>query len=229
MSEEFEFIPEQPRLWEGRYNRIPGEDSVFHIKSIDGEWWPVLVWKTGGETGTCPAEYSQEVQKFSVTLSKVKNALGGRYGGAFIINEFGQVIIPSTTHSRKRAYIGKIKGSIIFDNPFDDMEPIDLSDDSYLICGDLWEKPYVDNCYNLSGNGKIYLKRDEEHGIKKEYPPIQDKKLIQLLREIRGFKPIRFIVNPHGIVLTKRQDRLDEAWNPIYVGRIDKNLWFMEE
>ena len=43
---------------------------------------------------------------------------------------------------------------------------------------------------------------------------------------------MRFLVNPEGVVLTKKSGKLEpwepanEDWEPIYVGRVDPKAWF---
>jgi hypothetical protein len=47
--------------------------------------------------------------------------------------------------------------------------------------------------------------------------------LVRRLRRIRRRGAVRFIINPHGIVLTKvpstSEEREIEEWIPVYVGR----------
>ena len=65
-----------------------------------------------------------------------------------------------------------------------------------------------------------------------QYPPHQDQDLIEAIREVRHWGSVKFVVNPFGLVLTKRPERQqwdEEKWDPVYVGRIDYQQWFAKE
>ena len=57
--------------------------------------------------------------------------------------------------------------------------------------------------------------------------------LIEALRSIRRYGAVRFIVNPYGLVLTKRPPAgrwsAEELWEPVFVGKINLDLWFEKE
>ena len=38
------FHDSHPTLWNGRYARIPGETSVFHLDYLHGRLWPFVLW-----------------------------------------------------------------------------------------------------------------------------------------------------------------------------------------
>src|SRR5438876_1189388 len=69
--------------------------------------------------------------------------------------------------------------------------------------GDPWKLPYIGVPYNLHRGGHVYFYREDESGGTTVLPPRQDPQLIQALRTVRPRGPVRFIVNPAGIVLTK--------------------------
>jgi hypothetical protein len=65
-----------------------------------------------------------------------------------------------------------------------------------------------------------------------EYPLAQDMELIRTLRAVRRTGPVRFIVNPYGVVLTKRPcdaRQAEEQWEPVFIGRINLTRWFQKE
>ncbi len=218
--------------WKGPYNRL-----------IGGSYWKIsnnkvkLEWNINVDIKIIlEVEESSEMYKLAEAVNDAKNELGGLGGGAFIINEFKQVIVPSVEGDNRRLIVGEIEGNMRLINP-ENNRVIDISDDSLLSCGDEWEYPYIGVVYRLSKNNKIYVIKDSEGGNSIVYPEVQDIELINKLRKIRpGWTPVRFIVNPYGIVLTKRKgeisnndDFYNEIWDPVYVGRINYHKWFYKE
>jgi len=186
------------------------------------------MWKINRETATCIAKSSPGVNKLTRAIVDAKYHLGGNGGGAFIINEFGHILVPSTIYSQKRIHIGRIEGRILFINPLND-SIIDLSDDKDLEIGSEWDKPYVGCQFRLSRYDEIYLIHEYKGGRKKICPEIQDDDLIADLRSVRSYGAMTFIVNPYGIVITKSYNKFNREWKPAYAGRINKKKWFKEE
>lgn len=147
------------------------------------------------------------------------------------------MIVPSNAEGDMglgiRVIVGEIEGCILFENPFDDEVDIDISDFSRLECGDPWNRPYVGVPYNLRGTDSEICFYKDVNSRNSESPPTQDDELIRKLRQVRRLGAVRFIVNPYGIVLTKRPPEgawvSEEKLVPVYVGRIDYNCWFEKE
>lgn len=177
---------------------------MFHIQTVGGRWWPVILWQRDDGVGTCEAVDSPAVRRLTDAVSSAKRQLGGTGGGSFQINEFGQVLVPASDNGLGRLLVGEIAGSLLFKDPFEDDALIHLGEVKGLCCGDRWSKPYVGCPYNLSGRSRIYFYRMDDEGGKSEYPQAQDEELIRALRTVRRVGAVRFIVNPNGIVLTKR-------------------------
>jgi hypothetical protein len=222
-----------PSPWTGRYARIPGDRSVFHLQTNGGRWCPVILWRWEDGLGTCVAIDLPAVRQLTDAVAAAKQQLGGTGGGTFQINEFGQVLVPASDTSGRRLLVGELNGSILFKDPFQDDMIIDLGDVRGLRCGDSWPKPYVGCWYNLNRRSQIYFYRTDGEGAVSEYPPAQDADLIRALRAVRRTGPVRFIVNPYGVVLTKRPPhgrwQAEEEWEPVFVGRINLNRWFKKE
>ena len=223
------------KSWCGRYNIIPGQTTTFKIKfSLEKQaFWPIVEWDRFDETLFCPAcEASRSIKELVEAVNGAKIKISRRPGGTFIINEFGQVIVPSSWGDGKRVLVGEVDGVLLFENPSDG-SIIDLSDDTGLQIGDLWEKPYIGVKYNLNSRSNIYYYRNCSEQNKSEYLPKQDDELIKKLRKVRRYGAVRFIVNQHGIVLTKIPEgeycKDEDKWIPVYVGRINYNLWFKKE
>src|SRR5438046_2906433 len=121
-----EFQACHPTPWTGRYARVPGDGAVFHLQRIDGELWPVLIWTTDAGAGSCRAIASTAAIELTNTVARAKRSAGGEGGGAFLINEWGQVLVPASDGSGKRFLAGRVNGGLQFENPFLPEEPIDL-------------------------------------------------------------------------------------------------------
>lgn len=181
----FAFKVSITKPWQGRYRRPLGETSTFKLKyTMEHGFWPVVEWDRSEGRLICTACDCNSIEELVKAINKVKVRISGEEGGAFVINEFGQVIVP---------YIG-VK-------------------------------------YNLRGDSNICYYDRKLGSI--EYPPEQDRELIRKLRKVRRNGPAVFIVNQYGLVLTKipegeyRED--EDKWVPVYVGRINHNLWFKKE
>lgn len=233
MPRRLTFTACRSRSWEGRYGRIPGDRTVFHIQTCDGRPSPVILWGRDDGVGTCVAVDAPAVRQLTQAVMAAKRQLGGGGGGSFQVNEFGQVIVPSSNGGGRRMLVGELSGPLLFHDPFEDDGVFDLSDVSGLRCGDPWPKPYVGFPFNLSKRSQIYFYRTDDEGGGSEYPQVQDAALVSALRSVRRFGPARFVVNYAGIVLTKRPAEgsygNEEQWEPVYVGRIDLNRWFDKE
>ena len=228
----FAFKGSIPKLWQGRYSRPWGETSTFKLKyTMEYGWWPVVEWDRSDERSKCLARNCSSIEELVKAVNKVKIRMAAVEGGAFVINEFGQVIVPSIRSDGERWLVGEVEGRLLFEDPYGG-EIIDLSDGERLQNSDPWDKPYIGVKYNLHEASFIYYFNDEMQRI--ERPLVQDTELIKKLRKIRRQGPATFIVNPYGLVLIKSiegefQIEEDDKWMPVYVGRINYNLWFKKE
>ena len=219
----FSFKQRSPVRWTGRYARIPGNSSVLHVR-WDGT--TQLIWQDAGILCTCEARATPPLERMAQAINRVKLQRTGQPGGSFIINEFGQVLCPVADESFERFYVGDCRGAITFVDP--DGNDFTLDDDAGLQPGDDWKLPYLGMPFNLSGRNRIYFQ--QKNGVESEciYAPVNDQSLIHSLRAVRPYGGVRFIVNPHGIVLTKVNEGHAD-WNPKYVGRINLAHWFAKE
>ncbi len=228
----FIFKASIPKLWQGRYRKPLGKASTFSlIYTMEHHgFWPVMEWNRSDEILICLACDCNSIEELVKAVNQAKIKMAGREGGAFLINEFGQVIVPSRWGDGERWLVGEVEGELFFEDPCGGYI-IDMSNDAGLQTNDPWDKPYIGVQYNLRNrDSKIYY-YDNELGSSE--CPKQDKELIKKLRKIRRSGPARFIVNQYGLVLTKipegeyKED--DDKWVPVYVGRINYNLWFKKE
>jgi hypothetical protein len=224
-----EFTPCEPLEWRGRYGRIPGNLSVFHVRHSQRQnrLWPYALITNNEDRGTCWALKSPDIGKLVQAVQSGKQFFGHPTGGSFLVNEYGQVLVPASSGDRRCAYVGSLQGKLQFDNPLKENTIFDLSDDHGLTCGTIWERPYVGSKHNWSVQHGIHFRDEDDEGKHCTICPHQDNLLIAALQKVRSEGYIRFIVNPHGLVLTKKQ--IDSVWKPIYVGRVNYKLWFARE
>lgn len=198
----FEKIEKQ--IWAGRYARIPGEETVFHLKRNAGSYQTSILWRIGSERVTCPSADSPAEKALADAVADAKRSMGGAGTGAFQINEFGQVLVPSSNLGGQQCLlVGEISGHWHFIDPRDD-SVFDLSGVDGYSGGDLWQRPYIGMRYNLNYRNQIYFWKEDDEGGRTCLPEQQDMKLIERILAIRGYGPVRFIVNPWGVILTKK-------------------------
>jgi hypothetical protein len=215
-----------PNLWRGRYSRVPGETTAFHVRLMDGQWWPVVDWAVDDEIGHCAMVDQGDVGALAAAVNAGKAALRSRPGGSFLIDEYGRVLVPAHDGERSAVVVvAKCSGPLRFHDAFAPGTTFDLYDDRGLQCGDEWNRPYLGLRYNLSARGRLYFWHEDESGGRMIYPPAQDDALIAALRHLRPYGAVRFLVGPGGVVVTK----LPPAWTPCYVGRVDLTTWFEKE
>lgn len=226
------FTPCKIKEWTGRYARVEGYASVFRVKTIDGRKKIIITSVSDYTKAICEAQMSPALNEVIKAVIAGKRALGGDAGGSFLINEFGQILVPASDGSGRRVIVGELNGTILFDDPLTGKQ-IDLSDCNKLKSGDVWDRPYVGIPYNLSKASRIYFWRVNSDGGSSEYLPDNDKELVSRLRAVRRYGAVRFIVNPYGLVLTKRYKNdawgREEEWETVFVGKINPQYWFVKE
>lgn len=219
------FRPVRPASWQGRYARIPGETTVFHLRYTTDGWWPVVDWTRGDDTGHCWMVDSDDVPALVAGVLAGKRALGVAPGGAFLVNEFGQVLVPaSDAEGTSVVLVGECSGPLMFENPFDSARPIDIGGGG-LRPGEPWDRPYIGVPHNLNHRNEICFKDVGPYGHDWLQPPTQDVELIDALRALRPSGFIRFIVTVGGLVVTK----VEPHWEPRFVGQINHSRWFAKE
>ena len=220
----FTFHPCSPKVWNGRYKITKSNENVFHLKHNQnlGQWWPTINLVDGFDTGYCPAVDAGNLRELANSVNSVKNTYHFNDGGSFLINEFGQVIVP--TIGDGRVLVGEIDGKILFENVLNG-GLIDLSDTSNISFGDPWTLPYIGIPYNYDPSGGVLFQ--ERKGTFREFATNQDSDLNSKLHRIRNGEYCRFIVNPWGVVLTKKPPYLyGGQWESVYVGKINYDMWF---
>ncbi len=221
----FKFTPlAKPVEWTGRYNRIPGKEPAFKVNVRNEPYAYWSPWKSDEWISSFFVP-SASTELMGKSINKVKNGNAGRAGGSFHINEFGQVIVP-VYGSYKRFWVGNVSGVPLFDDPRTSGAEFSLFPPEDTPSGFSWDLPYVGMKFNLDGRQSIYFQTENEDvksKIRLAKPP---KTLIKRIASIRGEgTPVRFIVNLHGAVITKKEP----DWEPVFVGFIDRSNWFPKE
>ena len=213
--------------------RIPGDSTVFHLQYLDGRLWPVVIWKLNEDVATCPAVNCAAASELADAVAGAKRLAGGDGGGAFLIDEFGNVIVPASDGGGRRFLAGHFRGPLMFENSHVPGERVHLGCDGHLQPGDPWKLPYVGMPYHLHRSGSIYFYQLDGGGGRSIYPQQQDHGLVRAIREIRPHGAVRLLVTLAGSVLTKvplgAGQESEESWQPVYVGSINWNLWFDKE
>ena len=218
--------PIAPRVWNGRYKRVPGDTTTFHIRHINRAWWPVVDWAIQDEKATCPMVDGSDVDVLVDAVNNGKAALGGGPGGGFLLDEHGRVLVPPQDTRRGRVVVvGECSGPLRFHNSFKPGDIFDLYDDHGLTCGDPWDRPYIGVPHNLSAYGELYFWQEDTAGGHVVPPPVQDTRLRAALRALRPYGAVRFLVGPGGVAITKVPPR----WEPRYVTRVDLTKWYPKE
>ena len=229
-SRELSFTPQPARVWTGRYNRIPGETTALHVRQLGRDWWPCVDWVADNEVAVCPMVDQVGARELGRAVNQGKRLVGEILGGSFLINEYGQVLVPSTTGERVAA-VGEWSGPLEFTNKLSGNGTFDLASDRGLVPGAPWRLPYVGIPHNLSARSRIYLKVHDGAGMHYLEAPTQDARLINALRRVRPSGAVRFVVTYPGIVLTKVPvgPWTSERWEPRYIGRVDLHHWYQKE
>jgi len=223
MSKKTKFKPCRPRIWKGRYCRIPGKTTVFHAKA-DGSMEVYWENKADSIRYTAVAVDSPAIAELIDAVNDYKVEVTGIRGGGFLINEFGQVLVPdSDSRERRIGLVGEFEGPLEFVDG--EEEVFNLMAEEYSDPGESWDLPYVGMFFNLMADNRIRYKHTIQDAKKPVFLPCDSDALVEALREVRPSGLLRFIVNLHGVVLT----RIEPDWSPVFVCRLDYDQWFEKE
>ena len=204
---------------------------MLHVRLLGGHWWPSVEWAVGNETALCPMVDVDSAKDLAEAVNAGKRLLGGSSGGAFLVNEYGQVLVPSPSGEGNVALVGECAGRMVFHDSLTGRGVFDLTEHQDLTLGNPWERPYLGVPYNLSKTSQVYFWQERRAGGWKVTPPVQDDSLIEALRTLRPQGAVRFVVTFGGLVLTKVPvgNWRNPRWEPQFVRRIDYKRWYLRE
>ena len=233
------FVEIRASLWMSYYGRIPGATSAFHVRARNvGRFWPEADWQLGHQRHEVPfcqdpsIKYDTGPRDLAVAVNKAKKAGSeyGRFGGSFLINEVGEVLVPSQDGSRI-LHVGRWTGPILIQDPrAPDDPPLDIYDTNGLVAGDSWDKPYVGSLYLLAHRNDTDIVMTWDATGFLDVGDLLQTHVVPQLRALRPEGDVRFIVTYGGVVLTKIP--LPGRWtpdNPVYAGHVDPRKWQVRE
>ena len=213
----------EAELWNGFYRKPNNRESVFRVGINDD--MRILAQEADFNL-TCPVVETPAVRQMARAVNDLKEQHTRHRGGSFVINEYGYVIVPENA-TFQHYLVGYLDDydALEFTNP---MNGQSFSLNAEMDLDERWIGPYLGMRYNLrGGDDRIYYNDDGDEQVLLD-PALNDPALVRNLRHVKRTGPASFIVNLHGIVLTK-QEQPDHTWAPKYVGRIDLDSWFTEE
>ena len=186
-------------------------------------------WWDGDEQFTAwprlATSYEREEHRSLVeAVNSLKVQHSGQGGGAFRINEYGQVIVPTGMGGAGSAFCpGRVNGAITFEHP--DGYIFDLCGRNAAI-GDVWDKPVVAFRYIVRNDDTISFESHPD-SLTREWHrlPSPQPSFASAARSVRGQQGFALFVNDQGAAVVKCAPN----WTARYVGEIDLGDWFDEE
>ena len=164
-------------------------------------------------------------------VNAIKLRLGQPPNGAFYINEYRQVIVP-TGASDSYFYAGRYEEPLQFE-----MEGRVLSGDAIdmngrpLKPGAIWHGPHPGIPYMLmAGRDDIRYKTrprpqvEKTIRLSKAIGPSRAAAVARSIREVKGFLGGRFYVNEFRTIFAPVSD--GREWRYVYIGQLDMDSWF---
>ncbi len=156
-------------------------------------------------------------------VNAVKRECNGVLGGAFYINEFRHVLVPTSTGTY---FAGKYLKALIFN--FDGAEITAKAPNGLQPGGD-WPGPHVGTRYKLKAGARdiSYTRMDganeTEHCLSAHHPAAAAKELAQRLGIVKGVGGGRFYINEAREFFSPPQTQ-GGAW--VYLGCLGASVWF---
>lgn len=156
-SSEFRALP-RPTPWQGYYGRTPGHPYAFHLRARNlGKFWPHADWTVAGKHLEIPfvlapnQPYDVAPRDLTVAVNDVtKRNTPGLFDRAFLVNEFGNVLMPSRD-SLQILHVGQWSGPIWMEDAYSPAsDPIELYGVEGVAFGDQWKRPYVGSSYTTA-------------------------------------------------------------------------------
>jgi len=166
-------------------------------------------------------------------VNRVKTSLGAPPNGAFYINEYHQVVVPSVVDS-KYYLAGTYRTPLEFEFEGKSISgrPVSLNGDA-LVPGATWEGPHAGIPYVLAAGGadikySYFSRPNVEKVVKlsKAIGPDGARRVASRILAIKGFLGGRFYVNEFHAMFTPMPAGYDLRY--VYLGQLDLGEWFPE-
>lgn len=219
-----------PRF-EGNCPRNVAKDAKYSVRTGKGGPVVALTYRAQeDERWYATTERHPELVRM---VNAVKLSLGLPPNGAFYINEYKQVIVP-TTGSEDYFLAGKYEQPLRFEFEGKVLsgEAIDLQGNP-LTPGDTWTGPHPGIPYLLSAGGDdikytVQPRPNVEKDLKLSKVIGRDaaQAITSRIRSVKGYAGGRFYVNEFRTMFAPVQETME--WRYVYVGQLDLAPWFAE-
>lgn len=221
-------IPELT-IYEGNCPKSVLKDTKYTVKFYDGEYVIGIVYKSNDGELWYPV--NEKHSNLVEMVNKIKNNVAGLPGGAFYINEYKQVIVP-TTVDNKYYLAGEynIPLQFVFENNLISGDAINL-DGTPISPGDEWKGPHVGIPYVLTAGAKdVRYEYEPRPQVKRrvQLSKFQSPEIVRdicmMLHKHKGYEGGRFYINEFLHIFAPINN---VELNYIYIGKLESiDNWF---
>jgi hypothetical protein len=219
-------------LYTGNCPRNVSRDAKYSVRSRGGEWVVEVLYETDeGERWHASTEDHEALVEI---VNAVKVAEGGRPGGPFYINEYGQVIVPAGPDGLYRLAPEEYEPPLRFhfEGKILSGEGMNLLGEP-LSSGDLWDGLHHGIPYTITADGSdIYYRVDvrpnvdRKISLSKHVSPGDLEALMARIRSVKGWQGGRLYINEWREMFVPRTEgptvtyhyvdhlELDDPWFP---------------
>lgn len=216
--------------FEGNCPRNVSKDAKYGVRSDDGKYVVGVIYRTAFREEWRPV--TRDHPELVEMVNAVKVAQTGSAGGAFYINEYGQVIVPMV--GERDYYLAgeyhqpltfEFEGHILSGDALDlDGQPVQP--------GGTWAGPHPGIPYVLkAGGGDIYYKTEPRPRVTREVrlSDFQDaatvRRICRMVAAVKGHQGGRFYINEFRQLFAPVSG--ENGLEYIYIGRLDSlDDWF---
>lgn len=182
-------------------------DAKYKVKYLDGRWQVATLYRTQYGEYLCPAQPGHEALKKMV--NQAKREVNGQPGGSFYINEYHEVLVPSSQGRYYRAgyyttpIVFDYRGKALIGDGSRVSEDESLFETERLAVGDEWMGPRHGIPYVFTqrfGRNDIYYQARVGRNMIEVYLSdfCSQAHIDKLCRRLKQFKPSgRFYINEH--------------------------------
>ena len=231
------------KLYRGVWPKNVSKLAKYTVKFDNGNWKVAVLYDLGDGMQYLAVEGGDH--DLAAKVNEVKQALTGQPGGAFYINEFKHVLVPTTNGvTAHYFYAGRFDGDLRFQfegKPLS-TRPLDANG-NHLNPGDRWIGPLPGIPYVLAAGGTdVYF---ESPALTDDDPPAIRENVVRKVKlssvlgskpqaasaaatigKLRGYSGGRFYVNEHGAIFTPIDKGDGNGLSYFYCGQVDMDKWF---